>query len=164
MTKKLRKLEKVVLYNSKSWSVDDEVKIKKKKKMNNISNTNRILISINIVGSSGLLTILVNEDDVVCDVIDKALKSYARQGRLPTLKSNTFDYVLHCSNDTSDALGPSESIGTFRTRKFVLSENQASSTKTEEAQSKGRNGTWKSFSFKKLRSALHCAAIGGVRD
>ncbi|KAI5434532.1 uncharacterized protein LOC127122102 [Lathyrus oleraceus] len=163
MTKKLRKLEKVVLYKSNSWSIDDVVKNKKK---NNNINTNRILISINIFGSSGPLTIVVNEDDVVCDVIVKALKFYARQDRLPTLKSDASDYVLQCSNDVSDALGPSEPIGSFRTRKFVLYENQSSSTKTEEAESKGRNGRWKSFSFKKFRFALHYAAIGrgGGRD
>lgn len=62
------------------------------------------------------------------------------------------------------ALSPSESIGTFRTRKFVLSENQTSSRKPEEAGSKGRNGSWKSFSFKKFSFARHCAAIGGGRD
>ncbi|XP_050907717.1 uncharacterized protein LOC127121181 [Lathyrus oleraceus] len=161
MTKRLRKLEKVVLYKSNSWSVGDELKNKK----NNNINTNKILISINIVGSSGPLTLVVNEDDVVCDVIDKALKSYARQGRLPALKFNAPDYVLQCSNDISDALGPSEPIGSFGTRKFVLSENQASSTKTEEVGSKGRNGIWKSFSFKKIRFALHCVPIdGGDRD
>ncbi|XP_058746503.1 uncharacterized protein LOC131619425 [Vicia villosa] len=153
----------MTLYKSKSWSVRDEVKSNKK---NNKIHINRILISINIVGSSGPLTIVVNEDDVVCDVIDKALKFYTRQERLPALKSDASYYVLHCSNDdVSDALSPSESIGTFRTRKFVLSEKEASSTKTEDAGSKGRNGSWKSFSFKKFSFALHCAAaIGGGRD
>ncbi|XP_050907716.1 uncharacterized protein LOC127121179 [Lathyrus oleraceus] len=161
--KKLQKFEKMALYKSKSWSVNDDVKSKKK---NNNININRILISINIVGSSGPLTFVVNEDDIVCDVIGKTLKFYARQERLPALKSDVSDYVLHCSNDVSDALGPSEPIGSFRTRKFVLSENQASSTKTEEAGSKGRNSRWKSFSFKKFCFALHCAAIGrgGGRD
>ncbi|CAK8538115.1 unnamed protein product [Lathyrus sativus] len=161
MSKKLRKFEKAALYKSNSWSIGDEVKNKTK---NNNTNTNRILISITIVGSSGPLTIVVNEDDVVCDVIDKALKFYARQGRLPVLKSDASDYVLHCSNDVSDALGSNERIGIFRTRKFVLSKNQASSTKTEETGSKGRNGKWKLFSFKKFCLALHCANIGGGAD
>ncbi|CAK8538114.1 unnamed protein product [Lathyrus sativus] len=160
MTKKLRKFEKIAFYKGKSWSVDDEMKSKKKKK-NNI-NINRILISINIVGSSGPLKIVVNKNDIVCDVIDKALKFYASQGRLPALKSDVSDYVLHCSNGVLDgaALNPSEPIGSFKTRKFLLSENQASSTKTEEkAGSKRRNCSWKSFSFKKFRFALHCATI-----
>ncbi|XP_058754714.1 uncharacterized protein LOC131627871 [Vicia villosa] len=154
MTTKLRNNEKVELYKNKSWSVKDEVKSRKKN--NNINNTNKMLISINIVGSSGPLIIMVNEDDVVCDVIDKAFKLYARQERLPALKSNISDCVLYCSNDVSAALSPSAPIGTFRTRKFVLSENQISSTKTEEAGSKGRNDRWKLFSFKKFRFAFHC--------
>ncbi|XP_058754712.1 uncharacterized protein LOC131627868 [Vicia villosa] len=152
----------MVFYKSKRWSVDDLVKIKMTN--NNINNTNRILISINIVGSSGPLTIVVNENDVVCDVINKALKFYARQKRLPALKSDASDYILHCSNDVSNALNPSEPIGSFRTRKFVLSENQESSTKTEEAGSKERNGSWKSFSFKKFCFTMQCAPIGGGRD
>lgn len=45
---------------------------------------------------------MVNEDDVVCDVIDKALKFYAHQSRLPVLKSNASNYVLHCLNDVFD--------------------------------------------------------------
>lgn len=93
-------MEKIVLYNSKKWSVDDLVKIKMTN--NNINNTNRILISINIVGSSGPLTFVVNENDVVCDVIKKALKFYTRQKRLPALKSDVSDYVLRCSNDISN--------------------------------------------------------------
>lgn len=99
VTNKLRKPKEMMLYKSKSWSFDDEMKSKKK---NNKIHINRILISINIVGSSGPLTIVVNEDDVVCDIIDKALKFYTRQGRLPTLKSDASHYVLHCSNGVSD--------------------------------------------------------------
>jgi len=98
MVNKLRKLEKVVVCKNKNWSIDhDEVKSKKKK-----NNINRILISINIVGSSGPLTIVVNEDDAVCDVIDKTLKSYARQGRLPILGSDATNFDIYCSNDVSD--------------------------------------------------------------
>jgi len=97
MAKKLRKLETVVVCKNKNWSIDDEVKSNKKN-----NNINRILISINIVGSSGPLTIVVNEDDVVCDVIDKSLKSYTRQGRLPILGSDATDFDIYCSNDVSD--------------------------------------------------------------
>jgi hypothetical protein len=62
------------------------------------------------------------------------------------------------------ALSPSETIGSFGTRKFVLCEKQPSPTKTEEQSmmmaQKG-SGSWKSFSFKKVRSALDCVAIAG---
>lgn len=62
------------------------------------------------------------------------------------------------------ALNPSEPIGSFGARKFVLSENQASSTETKEAGSKERNGSWKSFGFKKFCFTMQCAPIGGERD
>ncbi|KAK2376925.1 hypothetical protein QL285_077666 [Trifolium repens] len=126
---KLRMVDNVVLDKSKSWSIHGEVKNKKK---NNNKNINRIVISIKIVGSSGSLTILVNENDVVCDVIDKALKSYARQERLPVLGSDVSDFAIYPSNDVSNALSPSDTIGSFGTRKFVLCEKQPSPTKTEE--------------------------------
>ncbi|KAL5102070.1 hypothetical protein RYX36_006397 [Vicia faba] len=86
----------MALYKSKSWSIDDEVNSKKKK------NINKILISINIIGSSGPLTIVVNEVDAVCDVIDKVLKIYAHQERLPILKSDASECILHCPNDVFD--------------------------------------------------------------
>ncbi|KAK2376921.1 hypothetical protein QL285_077663 [Trifolium repens] len=160
MARKLRMVDNVVLDKNKSWSIHEEVKNKK----NNNKNINRILISIKIVGSSGSLTILVNEKDVVCDVIDKALKSYARQERLPVLGSDVSDFNIYPSNDVSNALSPSETIGSFGTRKFVLCEKQPSPTKTEERSmmmaQKG-SGSWKSFSFKKVRSALDCVAIAG---
>ncbi|WJX58689.1 hypothetical protein P8452_44118 [Trifolium repens] len=162
MARKLRMVDNVVLDKSKIWSIHEEVKNKKKK--NNNKNINRILISIKIVGSSGSLTILVNEKDVVCDVIDKALKSYARQERLSVLGSDVSDFNIYPSNDVSNALSPSETIGSFGTRKFVLCEKQPSPTKTEEQSmmmaQKG-SGSWKSFSFKKVRSALDCVAIAG---
>jgi hypothetical protein len=99
MARKLRMVDNVVLDKNKSWSIHEEVK---NKKNNNNKNINRILISIKIVGSSGSLTILVNENDVVCDVIDKALKSYARQERLPVLGSDVSDFAIYPSNDVSN--------------------------------------------------------------
>jgi hypothetical protein len=99
MARKLRMVDNVVLDKNKSWSIHGEVKNKKNKNKKNI---NRIVISIKIVGSSGSLTILVNENDVVCDVIDKALKSYARQERLPILGSDVSDFAIYPSNDVSN--------------------------------------------------------------
>ncbi|PNX88956.1 hypothetical protein L195_g045071 [Trifolium pratense] len=98
MAKKLHMVEE--LDKSISWNIRDDVKNKKKNNNNN-NNINKILISINIVGSSGPLTIVVKENDVVCDVIDKALKSYARQERLPILGSNVSDFAIYPSNDVS---------------------------------------------------------------
>lgn len=87
----------VVLHKSKSWSVDED---RNKSRKNN--NTNRFLISINILGGSGPLWIVVNENNVVFDVIEMALKCHARQGRLPVLGSDPTDFVLYCSHAGSD--------------------------------------------------------------
>lgn len=59
---------------------------------------NRILISITVLGSAGPIRFVVNEEELVAAVIDTALKSYAREGRLPVLGSDLNDFVLYCSN------------------------------------------------------------------
>lgn len=58
----------------------------------------RVLITINVVGSSGPLRFLVNEEDSVCEVIHIALKSYARQARLPLLGTDATNFLLYSSN------------------------------------------------------------------
>lgn len=85
--------ENVMLHKSKSWSFEGVQK--------NGEITNRILISINILGSSGPLLIVVKEDTVVSDVIETALKCYARHGRLPVLGSDATQFTLYCSNVVS---------------------------------------------------------------
>ena len=59
---------------------------------------NRLLISITVLGSAGPIRFVVSEDELVAAVIDTALKSYAREGRLPVLGSNLNDFFLYCPN------------------------------------------------------------------
>ncbi|XP_062107525.1 uncharacterized protein LOC133818581 isoform X2 [Humulus lupulus] len=66
----------------------------------------RLLITVNVLGSAGPMRFVVNEEDLVGSVIDYALKSYAREGRLPIL-----------------ALNPSAKIGSG-VRNFMLCKKQ----------------------------------------
>lgn len=65
-------------------------------------NVSRLLISINVMGSPGPIRFVVREDELVGSVIDTALRSYARQGRLPVLGSDPGDFLLYRANAESD--------------------------------------------------------------
>lgn len=67
-----------------------------KHKKNQNAKGNRLLISINVLGSAGPIRFVVNEEELVATVIDTALKSYAREGRLPVLGSDLNDFMLYC--------------------------------------------------------------------
>lgn len=73
-----------------------------KHKKNHSPKGNRLLISITVLGSAGPIRFVVNEEELVAAVIDTALKSYAREGRLPILGSNFDDFLLYCPNYGSD--------------------------------------------------------------
>lgn len=73
----------------------------KQKKNQNVKG-NRLLISINVLGSAGPIRFIVNEEQLVAAVIDTALKSYAREGRLPILGSDLRDFQLYCPNTGPD--------------------------------------------------------------
>nr|XP_043625249.1 uncharacterized protein At4g22758-like [Erigeron canadensis] len=81
---------------------------------------NRFLISITVVGSAGPIRFVVNESEMVDNVIDTSLKSYAREGRLPVLGSNVNDFLLYCPVLGTEALKPWEMIGSFGVRNFML--------------------------------------------
>lgn len=125
----------------------------------NINGTNnRFLISVNVLGSAGPIRFVVNEGDLIAAVIDTALKSYARQGRLPHLGSDINQFLLYCANVGADALSPWELIGSCGGRNFVLCkkqiEPQMRETRPEMLGRKG-SGSWKtwlnkSFNFKIL--------------
>lgn len=69
---------------------------KQKKNQAGRGGGNRLLISITVIGSAGPIRFVVNEEELVASVMDTALKSYAREGRLPILGSNIHDFVLYC--------------------------------------------------------------------
>lgn len=120
------------------------------------SRINRFLVTINIMGSSGPLRFVVNEKELVSGVIDTALKSYAREGRLPVLGFEATNFFLYHPNSGFDALNPMEPIGSYEVRNFVLCKKQMYLSRKEsqsELISPKRKGGWKSwlnksFSFK----------------
>lgn len=70
------------------------------------SEKRRLLITVNVLGSAGPMRFVVNEDDVVSSVIETALRSYAREGRLPLLGTHSNDFLLYCANAGSDGTFP----------------------------------------------------------
>lgn len=62
------------------------------------NNNKRFLININVLGSAGPIRFVVNEGDLIAHVIDTALKTYARQARLPRLGSDLNQFHLYCAN------------------------------------------------------------------
>ncbi|XWS30817.1 hypothetical protein CRYUN_Cryun23aG0022900 [Craigia yunnanensis] len=135
------------------WNVTEKVMQQMNKKKGNenknIVKKSRFLITINVLGSSGPLRFLVNEDDLVAAVIDVALKSYAREGRLPVLCLDPNKFLLYCANAGSD--------GSQGGRNFVLCKKQVqpqmSEARSEMLTQKG--SCWKawlnkSFHFKIL--------------
>lgn len=65
---------------------------------------NRLLISITVLGSAGPIRFVVKEEDLVADVINTALKNYAREGRLPVLGSDLNNFVLYCPAVTTEGI------------------------------------------------------------
>ncbi|XP_021296696.1 uncharacterized protein At4g22758-like [Herrania umbratica] len=130
---------------------------KKGNENKNVKKSIRFLITINVLGSAGPLRFLVNQDDLVAAVIDVALKSYAREGRLPVLGLDPNKFLLYCANAGSDALSPWEKIGSQGGRNFVLCKKQVQPQMTEARSEiiKQKGSGWKawlnkSFSFKIL--------------
>lgn len=81
---------------------------------------NRLLISITVIGSAGPIRFVVNEEELVAAVIYTALKSYAREGRLPIMGSNLNNFLLYCPIAGTEALSPWDTIGSFGVRNFML--------------------------------------------
>ncbi|GKV00177.1 hypothetical protein SLE2022_148720 [Rubroshorea leprosula] len=130
---------------------------KKKSGENKNLKKSRFLITVNVLGSAGPIRFVVNEDDLVAAVIDTALKSYAREGRLPVLGSDTNNFLLYPANAGSDALSPWEKIGSQGGRNFVLCKKAVHPQMTEGRSEMiaHKNSGWKawlnkSFSFKIL--------------
>ncbi|XP_020582699.1 uncharacterized protein At4g22758-like [Phalaenopsis equestris] len=109
--------------------------------------SNRILISVSVLGSSGPIRIVVSKDELVSVVVGTVLKTYAREGRRPILGCNHDDFVLYHALDGSNGLNPLEPIGSFRSRDFLmckkqrLSGEELSATPGRKMEKKGM-GVW----------------------
>ncbi|KAI3726416.1 hypothetical protein L1987_66213 [Smallanthus sonchifolius] len=101
----------------------DNRHVKQKKK--------RFLITVNVLGSSGPLRFVVNDDDKVSEVIDSSLKMYARSGRLPVLGSDFNKFLLYPSNAESEAMEANEAVGCCAERSFVMCKKQTHPQMTE---------------------------------
>lgn len=58
----------------------------------------KFLVSVNVLGSVGPIRFLVNEDDNVSSVINTALKTYARQGRIPVLGLDVNNFIFYSNS------------------------------------------------------------------
>ncbi|KAG9449518.1 hypothetical protein H6P81_009483 [Aristolochia fimbriata] len=114
----------------------------------------RLLITVNVLGSAGPLRFLVNEGELVAAVIDTALRSYAREGRLPILGSDLNNFLLYSANaGGADALSPWEAIGSRGARTFLLckkQQQQDSDEATPTVIGRKGSGSWKSWINKSL--------------
>ncbi|KAK7305706.1 hypothetical protein VNO77_43616 [Canavalia gladiata] len=129
--------EKMVLQKNKNRGYEEQK-----------TRNSRFLVNINIMGSAGPIRFVVNEKDLVSGVIHTALKSYAREGRLPVLGFDATNFLLYCANASFDALSPLEPIGSVGVRNFVLCKKQVYPSKTEpqsEVVSPKSSGGWKAW-------------------
>ncbi|KAI9100115.1 hypothetical protein K1719_024333 [Acacia pycnantha] len=118
-------------------STDQQQQKKKKKEEHDDKNKTReltkLLITVNVAGSTGPLRLVVNENDIVSDVIHITLKSYAHLGRLPLLPSDPNNFLLYSSlkfhgldvGSVFAALNPKEAIGCCGERNFILWKKKA---------------------------------------
>ncbi|CAF2110030.1 unnamed protein product [Brassica oleracea var. botrytis] len=115
-------------------------KQKKKKKRETVTiKENRILISVAFLGSAGPIRFVAYEGDLVANVIDTALKCYAREGRLPVLGSDFNDFLFYCPMVGPEALSPWEAIGSLGARNFMLCEKPEEEKKKVEEEDSGRS-------------------------
>ncbi|KAH6765340.1 hypothetical protein C2S51_016589 [Perilla frutescens var. frutescens] len=113
---------------------------------------NRFLISVTVLGSAGPIRFVVNEDEVAAAVIDTALKSYAREGRLPLLGSDLDNFVLYSPIAGTEALVPWATIGSAGVRNFVLCKKPQTDDVKEPPRRKATGaGIWRSW-FTKSRA------------
>ncbi|KAG7036722.1 hypothetical protein SDJN02_00342, partial [Cucurbita argyrosperma subsp. argyrosperma] len=124
-------------------------------KMRN-SKCNKILVSVNVVGSTGPIRFVANEDDLVCEVMKTTLISYARLARLPTLGTNVDNFVLYCVNDGMDALSLREAIGAKQVRHFLLCKKEGTSHASLPKEN-GKNN-WKTWLTKSLHTTYNIVA------
>ncbi|KAJ7560755.1 hypothetical protein O6H91_04G144300 [Diphasiastrum complanatum] len=86
------------------------------KKQARAGENNRMLVTVNIIGSTGPLRFLVDVKDPVSKVIELALRAYAREGRLPHLGANCRWFELFRANSDLEV----QSAGSLGARQFVM--------------------------------------------
>lgn len=125
-----------------------------KQKKNQAGKGNRFLISVTVLGSAGPIRFIVNEEQLVAAVIDTALKSYAREGRLPILGSDLNNFMLYCPISGTEALSPWDTIGSAGVRNFMLCKRPESEQPTAGEKSpvisRKPSGSWKAWFHKSL--------------
>ena len=72
-----------------------------------------------ILGLAGSIRFVVNEEELVASVTDTALKSYAREGRLPVLGSNLNDFVLYCPISGTEGKLPHRGINWIKFKSLM---------------------------------------------
>ncbi|CAF2271646.1 hypothetical protein BRARA_D00761 [Brassica rapa] len=113
----------------------------------------KILVSVNVLGSVGPIRFLVNEDDKVSSVINTALKTYARQGRIPVLGFDVNNFIFYSNSAGFKTLNPQEKIGSMGETNFLLCKREREPLEKVEGreESKAREGKgWKN----RLRRSL----------
>ncbi|KAH0924059.1 hypothetical protein HID58_024077 [Brassica napus] len=126
-----------------------------KQKKTHKSKINRFLVSISFLGSAGPIRFVVKEDETVSNVIDYALKCYAREGRLPLLGSDSSFFLLYSPYYAVEAFNPWGKIGSTGSRNFVLSkkleaQNLGGSVDTSTTTIRKTSGKWKAWLNKSL--------------
>lgn len=110
---------------------------------------NRLLVTINVLGSAGPLRFLTREDETVHKIIETALKLYAREGRLPVLGDNTKQFELYCANSGTEAVEPCQVVGVLGTRNFLLCKKHDSkfenNPSAQQQQHHLKGNLWKSW-------------------
>ncbi|KAF8080495.1 hypothetical protein N665_0939s0007 [Sinapis alba] len=113
----------------------------------------KLLVSVKVLGSVGPIRFLANEDDKVSSVINTALKTYARQGRIPVLGFDVNNFIFYSISAGFNTLNPQEKIGSMDETNFLLCKKEREPLEKVEGrrESKAREGDgWKN----RLRRSL----------
>ncbi|KAJ7533173.1 hypothetical protein O6H91_13G036100 [Diphasiastrum complanatum] len=135
--------------HSKAFSIKTQVKLAQQ--------TSKMLVAVNVLGSTGPLRFVVDVDCVVSRVIELALRAYAKQGRLPSLGLDPSIVQLYCCNGDFQALDPLQRVGTLGTRQFFLHRRQPEELEQIAARNEqAASMTWKLWW--NMKNTIACSA------
>ncbi|KAJ7523658.1 hypothetical protein O6H91_18G057400 [Diphasiastrum complanatum] len=119
------------------------------------SKTCKMLVTVNVLKSTGPLRFVVDVNYPVNRVIELTLQAYAREGRLPALGlESSFMQLYSCD---FEALDPLKLVGSVGTRKFSLHRKQPEDLE----QANARNARAASMHWKlwwNVKSTIVCSA------